>query len=314
MVKEWAEISIQTTQEGVEAIANVFHEFGAGGVVIEDPAAVAALRDSERRDASEIPDGAPVADGVTIKAYLPVNAHLQERLGAIQGAVNHVLKVLNIDGRIRLQRVDEEEWSTAWKSYYKPLRVGRNLVIKPSWEDYEKQPDDVVIELDPGMAFGTGTHPTTAMALVLLEKHLRPNTRVFDVGTGSGILAIAAALLGAAEVTAVDSDPVAVDVAWENCVRNGVSDRVSVQGGNLLEELVGQADLVLANITAQVLLELIEDLPSHIEAAGVFIGSGVIQSHFDEVKDALDERGFKLLEIIGQEEWVAFAATKGEEQ
>jgi ribosomal protein L11 methyltransferase len=314
VVKEWAEISIQTTQEGVEAIANVFHEFGAGGVVIEDPAAVAALRDSERRDASEIPDGAPVADGVTIKAYLPVNAHLQERLGAIQGAVNHVLKVLNIDGRIRLQRVDEEEWSTAWKSYYKPLRVGRNLVIKPSWEDYEKQPDDVVIELDPGMAFGTGTHPTTAMALVLLEKHLRPNTRVFDVGTGSGILAIAAALLGAAEVTAVDSDPVAVDVAWENCVRNGVSDRVSVQGGNLLEELVGQADLVLANITAQVLLELIEDLPSHIEAAGVFIGSGVIQSHFDEVKDALDERGFKLLEIIGQEEWVAFAATKGEEQ
>lgn len=312
MAKEWAEISIQTSQEGVEAIANVLHEQGAGGVVIEDPGLVAAYRASGRWDAAELPDPVPVDGGVTVKAYLPVNAVLKERLAAVQAAVNRVLEILNIPGEISLQRVAEEEWATAWKSYYKPVRVGRRLVIKPAWEEYPAGPDDVVIELDPGMAFGTGTHPTTAMALTLLEKYLQPGATVFDIGTGSGILAIAAARLGAAEVTAVDADPLAVEAAWANCERNRVTDRVSVLGGSLFEELPGAADLVLANITPSVLLELVVDLTAHLNPGGYFIGSGVIEPSFEEVKEGLAAQGFKLAEILGQEEWVAFAALREE--
>lgn len=308
MTKQWAEITIETSPEGVEAIANVLHEAGAGGVVIEDPALVAAYRDSGRWDAVEVPDQIPADGRVRVKAYLPVNPDLEGRLAGIQAAINRVLKVLEISGEITLQRVDEEDWATAWKSYYKPVRVGRHLLIKPAWEDYPAGPEDVVIELDPGMAFGTGTHPTTAMALTLLEKYLKPGQTVFDVGTGSGILAIAAALLGAGEVTAVDNDPVAVEAAWENCERNKVTDRVSVQAGSLWEELPGRADLVLANITPSVLLELIEDLPAHLKPGGLFIGSGIIEPYFDEIKEALTEQGFRLVEILGQEEWVAFAA------
>lgn len=310
MAREWAEISIQTTREGVEAIANVLHEAGAGGVVIEDPGLIAAYRDSGRWDAAELPDEVPVDGGVTVKAYLPVNEELEGRLAQIQAEVNRVLSILNIRGKISLERVDEEDWATAWKSYYKPVRIGRRLVVKPAWEDYPAGPDDIVIELDPGMAFGTGTHPTTAMALTLLEKHLKPGWTVFDIGTGSGILAIAAALLGAGEVVAVDADPVAVEAAWENCERNRVTDRVAVLGGNLFEELPGKADLVLANITPSVLMELIPELPNHLHQDGIFIGSGVIEPSFDEVKEGLAASGFKLTEILGQEEWVAFVAQR----
>ncbi|HHY92817.1 MAG TPA: 50S ribosomal protein L11 methyltransferase [Firmicutes bacterium] len=312
MAKEWAEISIQTGQEGVEAIANVLHEAGAGGVVIEDPGLVPAYRASGRWDAAEVPDPVALDGGVRVKAYLPVNAELRERLAAVQAEVNRVLGILNLEGKISLQRVAEEEWATAWKSYYKPVRIGRRLVIKPAWEDFPAGTDDIVIELDPGMAFGTGTHPTTAMALTLLEKYLKPGASVFDIGTGSGILAIAAARLGAGEVTAVDADPVAVEAAWENCQRNGVTDQVSVQAGSLFEELPGTADLILANITPSVLLELVPELGRHLNPGGCFIGSGVIEPSFDEVKEALLAQGLKLVEILGQEEWVAFAARREE--
>ena len=168
--------------------------------------------------------------------------------------------------------------------------------------------NEIVIELDLGLAFGTGNHPTTVMALTLLERYLQPGAKVFDIGTGSGILSIAAAKLGAAEVAAVDVDPVALEAAWENCQRNHVINKVTVLPGDLFEELSGRADLVVANITADVLLLLIDDLPLHLGAQGAFIGSGVIESQFDDIKEALTNKGLKLLEIMGQEEWVAFAA------
>lgn len=306
-MKEWTEISIQTAQEAVEAVANVLHEAGAGGVVIEDPTCFLAQVD--KYGVGELPEPLPSDGKVTVKAYLPVNDQLPLRLKAVQDELNRVLKLLSVAGDISLQKVAEEEWSTVWKAYYKPLRVGDKIIIKPVWEHCQTKTDDIVIELDPGMAFGTGNHPTTTMALILLQRYLKPGFKVFDIGTGSGILAIAAAKLGAQEVTAVDVDPVALESAWENCQRNHVTDKVVVLPGDLLEEVMGQADLVVANITADVLLSLINDLPTHILPHGVFIGSGIIEPYFDDIKEALADKGFKLLEIMGQEEWVAFAAS-----
>ncbi|MGI6129508.1 MAG: 50S ribosomal protein L11 methyltransferase [bacterium] len=305
-MKEWAEISIQTAQEAVEAVANVLHEAGAGGVVIEDPTYLPVH--AEEFGVGELPEFPPSNGQVTAKAYLPVNDQLPLRLQVVQDEINRVLKLLSVVGDISLQKVAEEEWATAWKTYYKPFRVGDKIVIKPAWEKCQTKADDIVIELDPGMAFGTGNHPTTTMALVLLERYLKPGFKVFDIGTGSGILAIAASKLGADEVVAVDVDPVALEAAWENCQRNKVTDKVAVVPGDLLEELTGQANIVVANITADVLLNLIEDLAPYMASEGVFIGSGVIDPYFEDIKDALTDKGFKLLEITGEEEWVAFAA------
>ena len=305
-MKEWAEISIQTALEAVEAVANVLHEAGAGGVVIEDPTYLPA--NVEEFGAGELPVFAPSNGKVTTKAYLPVNDQLTHRLQAVQDEVNRVLKLLSVTGDITLQRVAEEEWATAWKAYYKPFRVGNRIIVKPAWETYQGKTGDIVIELDPGMAFGTGNHPTTTMSLILLEQFVKPGFKVFDIGTGSGILAIAAAKLGASEVVAVDVDPVAIETAWENCQRNKVSNIVSIIPGNLLEELSGRANIVVANITADVLLDLIVDLKPYLISGGVFIGSGIIDPYFQDVRDALADHDFKLLEISGEEEWVAFAA------
>ena len=170
-MRGWAEISIQTAQEAVEAVANILHEAGAGGVVIEDPAQLVARADE--LGVSELLKAAPLNGNVTVKAYLPVNVKLEARIKALQRELNRVLKLLAVPGEISLQEVAEEEWATAWKTYYKPFRVGEHIVIKPAWEECGTAANEIVIELDPGLAFGTGNHPTTVMALTLLERYLQ---------------------------------------------------------------------------------------------------------------------------------------------
>jgi ribosomal protein L11 methyltransferase len=305
-MSRWTEISVQTAQEAVEAVANAFHEAGAGGVVIEDPAQLVARADE--LGVSELIKAASANANVTVKAYLPVNAEFPSRLKGLQTELDRILQLLGVAGKTSLESVTETEWATAWKTYYKPLEIGDRIIVKPAWEQYKPRGNEIIIELDPGLAFGTGNHPTTTMALVLLERHLRPGDMVFDIGTGSGILSIVAAKLGAKEITAVDIDPLALEAAWENCRRNRVTDYVAVVPGDLFEELSGQADIVVANITAPVLLSLVNELPPYLAARGKFIGSGVIESQFDDIRVALMDKGFKLVEIVGEEEWVAFVA------
>lgn len=305
-MSRWTEISVQTAQEAVEAVANAFHEAGAGGVVIEDPAQLVARADE--LGVSELIKAASANANVTVKAYLPVNAEFPSRLKGLQTELDRILQLLGVAGKTSLESVTETEWATAWKTYYKPLEIGDRIIVKPAWEQYKPRGNEIIIELDPGLAFGTGNHPTTTMALVLLERHLRPGDMVFDIGTGSGILSIVAAKLGAKEITAVDIDPLALEAAWENCRRNRVTDYVAVVPGDLFEELSGQADIVIANITAPVLLSLVNELPPYLAARGKFIGSGVIESQFDDIRVALMDKGFKLVEIVGEEEWVAFVA------
>ncbi|MBQ2246926.1 MAG: 50S ribosomal protein L11 methyltransferase, partial [Selenomonadales bacterium] len=189
----WAEISIQTTHEATEAVAEIFHEVGATGVVIEDPELVEEYRRSGVWDYCGIPE-AEDNSVVTVKAYLIVNAELEDKMSRFKARVEELANY-GIDkgkGIITWQEIKEEDWENSWKEYFHATKVGERIVIKPSWEEYDAQEGEVVLELDPGMAFGTGTHHTTAMCLRLLEGLVKPNQEIFDIGTGSGVLSIAA--------------------------------------------------------------------------------------------------------------------------
>lgn len=203
--------------------------------------------------------------------------------------------------------VNEDDWANNWKKYYHPINVGEHLVIKPSWIDYEKQPDDIIVELDPGMAFGTGTHETTRMCMAHLEKYIDKNSRVLDVGCGSGILSITSLLIGAKEVAGVDIDPVAVKVAIENGKMNGFEEPAyTIKRGNLVDEAEGKYDVIVANIIADVIIGVCGDVKSFLADDGVFISSGIIIDRKEDVKNALTEKGYTIIDCVEEGEWVSF--------
>ncbi|ACJ33215.1 50S ribosomal protein L11 methyltransferase [Anoxybacillus flavithermus] len=310
---KWSEISIHTTHEAVEAISNILHEAGAGGVVIEDPFELTKERETTYGEIYQLnPDDYP-EEGVIIKAYLPVNSFLGETVEEIKQAINNLM-LYNIDigrNKITISEVNEEEWATAWKKYYNPVKISERFTIVPTWETYEPvSSDELIIELDPGMAFGTGTHPTTVMCIQALEKTVKKGDTVVDVGTGSGILSIAAAMLGAKRVHALDLDPVAVESAKLNVKLNKVHDVVTVSQNNLLDRMDEQADVIVANILAEIILRFVDDAYRLLRSDGVFITSGIIQTKKQEVKEGLLRAGFTIEETLTMEDWVAFIAKK----
>ncbi|MGJ7035019.1 50S ribosomal protein L11 methyltransferase [Anoxybacillus eryuanensis] len=310
---KWSEISIHTTHEAVEAISNILHEAGAGGVVIEDPFELTKERETTYGEIYQLnPDDYP-EEGVIIKAYLPVNSFLGETVEEIKQAINNLM-LYNIDigrNKITISEVNEEEWATAWKKYYNPVKISERFTIVPTWETYEPvSSDELIIELDPGMAFGTGTHPTTVMCIQALEKTVKEGDTVVDVGTGSGILSIAAAMLGAKRVHALDLDPVAVESAKLNVKLNKVHDVVTVSQNNLLDRMDEQADVIVANILAEIILRFVDDAYRLLRSGGVFITSGIIQTKKQEVKEGLLRAGFTIEETLTMEDWVAFIAKK----
>jgi ribosomal protein L11 methyltransferase len=312
---KWSEISIHTTHEAVEAISNILHEAGAGGVVIEDPFDLTKERDTSFGEIYQLnPDDYP-EEGVIIKAYLPVNSFLGETVEEIKQAINNLM-LYDIDvgrNKITISEVNEEEWATAWKKYYNPVKISEKFTIVPTWETYEPvSSDELIIELDPGMAFGTGTHPTTVMCIQALEKCVKPGDIVIDVGTGSGILSIAAAMLGAKSVQALDLDPVAVDSAKLNVKLNKVQNIVTVSQNNLLDRMETRANIIVANILAEIILRFVDNAYGLLEQDGYFITSGIIQTKKQEVKDSLVRAGFVIEETLVMEDWVAYIARKVE--
>ncbi|TCL48868.1 [LSU ribosomal protein L11P]-lysine N-methyltransferase [Thermolongibacillus altinsuensis] len=311
---KWTEISIHTTHEAIEAISNILHEAGAGGVVIEDPFDLIKEHDTSYGEIYQLnPDDYP-EEGVIIKAYFPVNSFLGETIEEIKQAINNLM-LYDIDlgkNSITISEVNEEEWATAWKKYYNPVKVSEKFTIVPTWETYEPvSSDELIIELDPGMAFGTGTHPTTVMCIQALEKTVKKGDTVIDVGTGSGILSIAAAMLGAKEVRALDLDPIAVDSAKLNVKLNKVQHIVTVSQNNLLDRIEGSADIIVANILAEIILRFVDDAYRLLNSGGLFITSGIIQTKKQEVKEGLIRAGFTIEETLTMEDWVAFIARKG---
>lgn len=222
------------------------------------------------------------------------------------------LKAQDPDGKygrleLEMKDVDEEDWSNAWKKYYHPVQVGEHLVVCPSWEAYDRQPDDVVLTLNPGMAFGTGTHDTTRLCMELLEKYITPQDTVLDVGCGSGILAITAALLGANKIIGCDIDEVAVKVAGENAALNGVQDRIAFHQGDLTSQVEGSFQIICANIVADVIIRLSEDAGRYLAKDGIFITSGIIDTREQDVLNALEQNGFQVIERRTSGGWVALA-------
>lgn len=310
---KWSEFAIQTTNEAVEPVSNILHEAGASGVVIEDPLELVKERENVFGEIYHLnPDDYP-DEGVVIKAYLPVNSFLGDTIDAIKESINNLL-LFDIDlGKnvVSISEVNEEEWATAWKKYYNPVKISERFTIVPTWEDYTPvSSDELIIELDPGMAFGTGTHPTTVMCIQALERTVTPGDLVVDVGTGSGVLSIAAALLDARRIQSLDLDEVAVQSAKQNVELNNVQDKVSVSQGNLLDGVNEQADIVVANILAEVIMRFTDDVAKVVKPGGFFIASGIIQTKKQDVKEAIIASGFTVEETILMEDWVAIIAKR----
>jgi ribosomal protein L11 methyltransferase len=268
----------------VEALFQLCDEAGAPGAAAEDEAVVTYFPDDQR--------AASVAD------------HLRASLAALAERVDCGPLAL------RESTIEETDWAEAWKQYFRPRRVGRRIITCPSWEEAPAQPGDVVITLDPGQAFGTGDHATTRMTLELLERRLAPGQTVYDIGTGSGILAIAALKLGASHVVATDLDPVCARAARENLCRNGVADRASLVLADGLDCLRRPADLILTNIVSAMLVRLAPAAARLLRPGGTWLASGMIRDNERDVARAIDSAGMRLVERLEEDEWVAVAASR----
>lgn len=310
---KWSEVSIHTTHEATEAVANILHEAGASGVVIEDSAEPDRIHEDQYGEIWALDKNDFPEEGVILKAYLSVNSFLIETVKDIELSIEGLSKFGLDVGKnaIQMNEVDEEDWATAWKKYYHPVKISGRFTIVPTWEQYVPvESDELIIELDPGMAFGTGTHPTTVLCLQALEKYVKPGDTVVDVGTGSGVLSIGAALLGASHVHALDLDQVAVIAAKDNIKLNQVETTVTVVHGNLLESIKEPADIIIANILAEVIISFSQDAYTILPEDGLFIVSGIIGQKRDLVKDDLVRKGFEIIESVLMEDWVAIIARK----
>jgi len=311
----WLEISVETDEEAVEAVVDLFNRYGHGRAVVDTPV-----------DCFEYELSAGVsAPRVLVKTYLPLDGTPDLPRRRLEEGLWHLRQIYPLPEPV-IRELAEADWAEAWKQQYHRQRVGQQIVIVPAWEDYASDPDEVVIRLEPGMAFGTGLHPTTRLCLTALESHLAQGSTVLDVGTGSGVLAIAAAKLGARAVLALDADPVAVGVARENVLANGVADRVTVRHGSLpggdvvprhfaldgsLDLLRdGQFDLVVVNILAPVIIGMSAALAARLGPDAKLIAAGLIESQEQEVTERLRAQGLAILERTQEKDWVALLARR----
>lgn len=313
MSGSWIEIKINTTTEAVEAITNILFENGAQGAMIEDPKDFnfqkANEHDWDYIDESLFKHN---DDSVNIKTYISMERNVPAFIENIKIRIEELTSFgLDIGrGTIETDSVEEDDWAHNWMKYYKPTRVGKNIIIKPEWEEYQAKDEDIVLEMNPGMAFGTGNHETTSMCIANLEKYVEDEFTVYDIGCGSGILGITAAKLGAKEVLAIDIDEMAVKVAKENIEKNKVSDKVQAIVGNLADEIDAnkKADVIVANIMADIIILLAKDVKTFLKEGGIFISSGIIHAKIDEVVEGLEKSGFEIVNIDKKGEWACIIA------
>ena len=283
-----------------ELIANLFFESELQGVVEEDP----ELEPAEGWAADSIARPQQPA----MVGYFPKDLHADNFRRAFEDRLALLKENFALTYRLSYQELDEADWAESWKAFFKPRKIGRKIVVKPTWCDYRADPGDIVLELDPGMAFGTGAHPTTALCVNLIEDYLNQGDRFLDVGTGSGILMIAAARLGAGFVCGLDKDPVAIEVAVANLKLNGVDPRkFFLKKGQLLSGIKDKYNFIAANIFTHVILELLDHLQQALVKGGIFVGSGIFEKNKNLVIAAMKKKGFEILEIRTQEEWAAIA-------
>ncbi|TVY00516.1 50S ribosomal protein L11 methyltransferase [Cohnella terricola] len=317
----WHEITVLAAESSQEMVTHYLTELGAGGVSVEEAWSADKPRDTKYGELYDTPLNDIRPGYAQFKAYFsedndmePIAEQLKELLAG--------LPEFGYDAgefTIEVGSVHEDDWANAWKQYFKPVAITERLVIKPTWEEYEPEGDELIIELDPGMAFGTGTHPTTALCLKALDSAITGGERIIDVGTGSGVLAIGAMKLGASKVLALDLDPVAIKCAQENIDLNGYGQDVEVRLSDLLgvlQENNAEAsvkppvDLVVANILAEIILLFIADVMDVLKPGGLYIASGIFKNKETAVEAGLLAAGFEIIDVLRQEDWVAFVAGK----
>ncbi|MDY0234639.1 MAG: 50S ribosomal protein L11 methyltransferase [Gudongella sp.] len=298
------EIIVKTTHENEDLISFILYENGATGLEIQDPKDIDYLQ--KNKDTWDFIDDDVMNyefEGVLIKAYFTVNSNVEKIIGKLKEKINSLEL-----GEVLVNKVDEKDWAENWKIHYKTEHITDNIVIKPSWEIYAQKSNELVIELDPGMAFGTGSHETTIMCARSLEKYIDNSKVVFDIGCGSGILSIVSARLGAKSVLAIDLDPMCVKVTKENVEINGLSDKIKTKTGNLFDVIDGKADIIVANIIAEIIVGMIPDIKEYLNKDGVFIASGIIESKLPIVQKALHDNGYTIIDILQINGWVAITS------
>lgn len=317
----WFEITVLAAEQSQEMVAHYMNELGAAGVSIEESWNEDKPRDTSFGQWYDKPLNDIKPGYAEIKGYFPGDTDTEALAAELAGLLRGLPEFGYDAGdfTVAAAEVNEEDWADNWKKYFKPIAVTEQLTIKPTWEEYEPREGERIIELDPGMAFGTGTHPTTALCLRTLEGAIQGGETVIDVGTGSGILAIGAIRLGAERVLAVDLDPIAVTSATENVKLNGLQDVIEVRQSDLLgvlnqEGAAGSVqppvDVVVANILAEIILLFIADVMNVLKPGGIYIASGIYKNKEDDVAAALLAAGFEIIDRVRQEDWIAFVAGK----
>jgi ribosomal protein L11 methyltransferase len=302
----WLELTVKVHPDAVESVSELMSRYSSEGVVIEEP--IELIEDGQ---AYRVREGEPV----TVHAYVPMDGTEEEARQRISEGLWHFASIgAHFVGNLETKSVNEEDWANAWKEHFHVTQIGKRIIIRPSWREYTPKDEEVVITLDPGMAFGTGLHPTTRLCLEQVEQRTRPGMRVLDVGTGSGILALAAAKLGAEHVYAIDNSSVAVESATENAVLNEQSERIKVVLGTLDEEaaqrMAGQYDLVLANIIAHIIGSIAPQLAQVLAPDGLLVASGIIEARRQDAEGPLLEVGLELVEQRMIEDWMVLVLRK----
>ena len=311
-MENWIEITIHTTNEASEIVESILLDYGSTGVAIEDPT---TLEENLHDDFGTIVELSPTdypEVGVIVKGYINELNFDDETFNRFKDELVQLGKNINIGEffKIETTTIQDSDWENSWKDYFDILNIGEKFVIVPTWREYENEEGKYVINIDPGMAFGTGGHETTSLCIKNLEKYVKPHDNVIDVGCGSGILSIAASYLTDGSLKAVDLDKLAVDVSRENFALNNLENRIEVEEASLLTKETEKYDVIVANILAHIIELMLEDAYKLLEDGGYFITSGIIKDKKDELLEKMLKQGFKLVEETSDNEWYSFVATK----
>lgn len=316
---KWTKLSLTTTTEATDMVSSMLDQLGIEGIQIEDKVPITE-KEKKEMFIDILPELGPDDQVAVISFYLDSEEDYMEIVEKVESGLDELSMFMNVgSGEIKISDTEDKDWINNWKEFFKPFRLDDNIIIKPTWEKLDEvNENDIVIEIDPGTAFGTGTHETTKLCIQGLKQYVNKDTKLLDVGCGSGILSIIGLKLGAKSALGIDIDPNAITATYENAEVNGISlDQFCIMSGNIindteLQDKVGYEayDIVVANILADVIIPLSATIGQHLVPGGLFITSGIINMKKEEVKAAILSNGFEIVEINEMGEWVSIIGKK----